>query len=78
MSSMRLLTPLTPPSNSRSDIKHKNPDKPVAAHFNQYDRTLADLTIMVLEQMRSRNPIYVKKEIYQLDPLHPGGTNLDL
>ena len=65
----------------RNDMKHKRVDKPVAAHFNRPGHSLADLTIMVLELMRSHNPDLRKKResywIYQLQSLHPRGLNLD-
>ena len=45
----------------RNDIKHHNIEKPVAAHFCSPNHTLSDLTIMVLEQMRSQDDLLRKR-----------------
>ena len=53
----------------------------VCTNCNQPSHTLADLSIMVLEVMRSQSVDLRKKResfwIYQLKTLHPSGMNLD-
>ena len=65
----------------RSDIKNKNNEKPVAVHFNSPGHKLSDLTILVLEQMRSNSPDLRKLResywIHHLHSIHPSGMNLD-
>ena len=65
----------------RNDIKHHNIEKPVAAHFCSPNHTLSDLTIMVLEQMRSQDDLLRKRResfwIHLLGSLHPTGLNVD-
>ena len=66
----------------RKDIKHHNIiEKPVAAHICSPNHALSDLTIMVLERMRSQDDLLRKRResfwIHLLGSLHPTGLNVD-
>ena len=65
----------------RNDIKHKRLENQVAAHFCSSNHSLSHLTIMVVEQMHSKNDVLRKRResfwIHQLQSLHPAGLNLD-
>ena len=65
----------------RSDITHRRTEKPVAAHFTSAGHSLKDLSIRVIEQMRSQNENLRKRReshwIGKLGCLSPAGMNLD-
>ena len=56
-------------------------EKPVAAHFNTLGHSTDDLSIMVIEKMKSEDPDLRKKResywIHHLQTLSPAGLNLD-
>ena len=64
----------------RGDINNRRTEKPVAAHFTP-GHSLDDLTIMVVEKMRSSDAnLRKKRESYwthQLKSLTPDGLNLE-
>ena len=50
-------------NSHRHDIAHRRTDDfPVAEHFNGGAHLLADMKVMVIDQMRSRDHVYVKLE----------------
>jgi len=62
----------------RSDIRNKRLEKPVAAHFNTPGHSTDDLSIMVIEKMKSEDPDLRKSYwIHHLQTLSPSGLNLD-
>ena len=65
----------------RGDILHRRMEKPVAVHFNSTNHSLDDLSVTVIEAMRSHDEHLRKRResywIRQLQSLHPGGMNLD-
>jgi len=53
----------------RSDIRNKGLEKPVAAHFNTPGHSTDDISIMVIEKMKSEDPnLRKKRESYCMDP----------
>ena len=67
-------------NSHRSDIKRKNIDKPVAAHFNKPGHSSTDLAVMVIDQLWGNDSVIRKireeRWITILQTASPGGLNL--
>ena len=68
-------------NSHRYDITHRRTDEsPVAQHFNGDAHSLADMAVMVIDQMRSRDPCLRKiresRWIRTLGTSYPSGMNL--
>ena len=67
-------------NSHRSDIKRKNIDKPVAAHFNKPGHSSTDLAVMVIDQLWGNYSVLRKireeRWITILQTASPGGLNL--
>ena len=69
-------------NSHRSDVKLKRMEKPVAAHFNSTDHTIAaDMQIIAIERGRKDNPrlrrLRESHWIIVLKTMQPSGMNLD-